>query len=216
MYKGSRLIFYLLIIFSGIILCAVIGSADMIPINPSPPHPSFIGFVETALLNYPINLMFLAMFSLLLIKFSNYGKSLVFPPKNFIIRFLIVTLLVTIIGAIADQLLVIKPLYDFSRGKYYSNYTPDFTVNYLLIIVALGIILLSVVLFYIFVMKMKIKYSFIIGLGMVCINIIFWYGLVNLYTNESYIIPFVFFFIVIIPLGIIFLASIFTSITKIS
>ncbi|MCX6666727.1 MAG: hypothetical protein NTV74_00575 [Euryarchaeota archaeon] len=164
-----------------------------------------------------MNLMFLAMFSLLLIKFSNYGKSLAVSPKKFVKELLVISVLVTIIGAAIDQLIVIKPLYYFGTNYYSSN--PDFTANPILLIVALGIIFLSVVLPYIQIIKMKMKYSFIIGFGMVCINIIFWYfNRAMMHGDESYILlTYIMFYIVVMPLIlIIVLLSLFKCISKVS
>jgi len=178
MYKITNVFLGLSIIFLVIILGATIASANPLPVSPSPPNPSFTGFVGTALLSYPLNLLFLAMFSLLLIKFSKDDKSSTISRKIFSMKFLIISVLVTLIGAVVDQLLVIKPLYDFGYIKFYPTYSPNFTFDYLLLIVALVIIFFSIFLSYILIIKAKIKHSFAIGLGMIIINIIFWSFLV--------------------------------------
>jgi hypothetical protein len=174
MYKITYTFPSLSIIFLVITLCAPIASANPLPFSPSPPNPSIAGFVGTALLSYPLNLLFLAVFSSLLVKFSKDDKFSTISHKIFGMKLLIISVLVTITGALVDQLLVIKPLYDFGYIKFYPSYSFNFIFDYLLLTVALVIIFLSVFLSFILIRKAKIRHSFIIGLGMIGINMLFW------------------------------------------
>lgn len=175
MNKKDRISIWLTIILISFLFCCFNVQADPLPVNPSPPKPEVDDIIGTAIINYPVNLVFLTIISMTLIKYTSYSKSFTMPRKTYVKRLLAISLIATILGAILDELLVAKPLYDFTYSKYYPSYTPDFTLDSLLVIIALALIFISFLFLCLLILKMNKKNSVIVGLSMAIINAVFWY-----------------------------------------
>ena len=163
--KFLLLIFILTLVFSSIV------KADPLPMTPTPPNPNFWGIIITTILNYPVNLFFLILISIILLKFTRYKNIFNISARGL----LLTSFLATIVGAIIDEFLVAKPLYDFGYEKYYITYSPDFNSNLILIFSALLLIFFSFFILFILLFKIDIIKSGIVGIIFILVNTSFWH-----------------------------------------
>ena len=202
MNKKVSMIIYCVLLLA-ILYCSFIVKADMLPLNPSPPNPSVDSIFYTSIVNYPVNLAFLAVISILFIKYGSYGKYLNISRKKLVIRLSIVAFIATIIGATIDGFLVDKPIYDYRYGYsvFYPSYSPDLTLDFIFVIIALALVFISFFLLSIIILKMNKKHALITGSIMTIFNAIFWYYIYI--TNLKGIGYAIFSIIFMIPISII-------------
>jgi len=162
---------FLLLLFIIILIISVIVKADPLPMTPTPPEPNIWGIILTIIINYPVNLFFLILISIILLKFTKYKNNYVLSRK----RLLFTSFVATIVGAIIDEFFVAKPLYDFRYATYYTTYHPDFNSNLILIFFALLLIFISFFILFILLLKIDIIKSGIVGIFFILINTSFWH-----------------------------------------
>jgi len=157
-----------------VLVFGITVKADPLPYRPDR-EPSLEGGFWTAIINLPYNLFFLLIISIFLLKFSSFGETLKRSPKSYVGRLLLVCLVVTIIGAIIDQLLVATSIHDLGLARFSSSHSPELVLDLTSLVIALILIFISFFISCLFILDMKKKNASITGLSMVAVNALFWY-----------------------------------------